>query len=342
MRLSQAEKMEVIRLVEGSALPVKQTLREMDVPRSSFYRWYRRYQEHGYEGLANRPPNARRFWNRIPESEKEHVVDTALKKPELTPRELAWHITDSQGAFISESSIYRILKDHDLVASPAYIVLMAADEFRHKTKRVHELWQTDFTYFKIIGWGWYYLSTILDDFSRYIIAWLLTSTMAADDVKNTLDMAVTKTGLTGVRVRHRPRLLSDNGPCYLAGDLKQYLDEHGISHTRGKPYHPMTQGKIERYHRTLKNVINLENYYLPWQLEQEIGRFVHYYNHRRVHESLGNLTPADVYHGRAGEIIKARNLVKEQSIRRRRRQNLGLMPLNEEIIRPAVYRESVH
>jgi len=125
--------------------------------------------------------------------------------------------------------------------------------------------------------------------------------MSADDVKNTLDLAVTKTGITGVRVRHRPRLLSDNGPCYLARDLKQYLDEQGISHTRGKPCHPMTQGKIERYHRTLKNRINLENYYLPWDLEHQIGRFVDYYNHRRVHESPGNLTPADVYYGRAGQ-----------------------------------------
>lgn len=342
MRFSQAEKMEIIRLVEGSSLPVKQTLREMDVPRSSFYRWYRRYLDHGYDGLANRPPHARRFWNKIPQSEKDSVVDEALKKPELTPRELAWHITDSQGVFISESSVYRILREYDLVTSPAYIVLTAAGEFRNKTKRVHELWQTDFTYFKIIGWGWYYLSTILDDYSRYIIAWLLTSTMAAEDVKNTLDLAVTKTGITGVRVRHRPRLLSDNGPCYLARDLKQYLDGHGISHTRGKPYHPMTQGKIERYHRTLKNVVNLENYYLPWELEHQISRFVDHYNNRRVHESLDNLTPADVYHGRAKAIVTARNLVKDQTMRRRRRHNLGLMPLNEEIIRPDVYRECVH
>eukprot|EP01022_Parablepharisma_sp_SALTPOND_P022229 TRINITY_DN44681_c1_g1_i3.p1 TRINITY_DN44681_c1_g1~~TRINITY_DN44681_c1_g1_i3.p1 ORF type:complete len:359 (+),score=52.33 TRINITY_DN44681_c1_g1_i3:1489-2565(+) len=342
MRFTQAEKIEIIRLVEESSLPVKQTLLEMDVPRSSFYRWYRRYLDHGYDGLANRSPHARRFWNKIPESEKRRVVDRALQKPELTPRELAWHITDSQGAFISESSVYRILKEYDLVTSPAYIVLTAADEFHQKSKRVHQLWQTDFTYFKIIGWGWYYLSTILDDYSRYIIAWLLTSTMAAEDVKNTLELAVTKTGVTGVRVRHRPRLLSDNGPCYLAGDLKQYLDEHGINHTRGKPYHPMTQGKIERYHRTLKNVVNLENHYFPWKLEYQIGRFVDYYNYHRVHESLGNLAPADVYHGRAKDILTARNLVKEQTMRRRKRHNLGLRPLNEEVIRPEVYREYVH
>ena len=341
MRFTQSEKMEIIRLVQDSQLGVKRTLEELDVPRSSFYRWYRRYKEEGYDGLANLPPNVRRFWNKIPDCEKQRVIDVALAKPDLTPRELAFKITDSHGAFISESSVYRILHDYDLVTSPAYIVLAAADEFRHKTKRVHELWQTDFTYFKIIGWGWYYLSTVLDDFSRFIIAWLLTSTMEADDVKNTLEMAVTKTGITGVKVRHRPRLLSDNGPCYLAKDLKQYLDDQGISHTRGKPYHPMTQGKIERYHRTLKNVVNLENFYLPWQLGHKIGEFVQYYNHHRVHESLDNLTPADVYHGRAREIKAARNLVKEQTMCRRRRLNMGLEPLNEELIKPAILRESV-
>jgi putative transposase len=103
----------------------------------------------------------------------------------------------------------------------------------------------------------------------------------------------------------------------------------------------MTQGKIERYHRTLKNVVNLENYFLPWQLEHRIGQFVDYYNNERAHESLDNLTPADVFHGRAREIKAARSLVKEQTLRRRRRLNLGLKPLNEVPIRPGVIRECV-
>jgi transposase InsO family protein len=341
MRFTQSEKMEIIRLVQGSQLGVKRTLEELDVPRSSFYRWYRRYRKEGYDGLANRSPNCRRFWNKIPDCEKQRVIDVALAKPELTPRELAWEITDGHGTFISESSVYRILRDYDLVSSPAYIVLSASDEFKHKTSQVNQLWQTDFTYFKIIGWGWYYLSTVLDDYSRYIIAWLLTKTMAADDVKKTLELALNKTGVSGVEVRHRPRLLSDNGPCYLAGELGDYLDQHGIEHTRGRPYHPMTQGKIERYHRTMKNVINLEHYYLPWQLEHKISEFVQYYNHQRVHESLDNLTPADVYHGRAAQIAKARNLIKEQTMRNRRRMNMGLQPLSDELIKPAILREGV-
>ena len=341
MRYSQAEKMEIIRLVEDSELPIKHTLDELGVARSTFYRWYGRYEKEGYEGLASRPPHARRFWNRIPEDEKNDVVETALDRPEMSPRELAWHITDTKGTFISESSVYRILKNYDLITSPAYIVLEAADEFSHKTKGIHELWQTDFTYMKVTGWGWYYLSTILDDFSRYIIAWKLTKSMSAEDVKDTLDLAVKKSGVDQIKVRHRPRLLSDNGACYIAKDLQEYLAEKEMSHTRGRPFHPMTQGKIERYHRTMKNIIKLQNYYLPWDLEHEINSFVHYYNHERVHESLDNMTPADVYHGRARKIQTMRSLVKEHTLLQRRRKNLGLPPLKKDVIKPAVLRESV-
>lgn len=341
MRYTQSEKLEIIRLVEESDLPVTKTLEELDVAKSTFYRWYSRYKKEGYVGLANRPPNARRFWNKIPADEKTDVVDTALERPELSPRELAWHITDTKGTFISESSVYRILKSYDLVTSPAYIVMEAADEFHHKTKRVHELWQTDFTYMKIIGWGWYYLSTILDDYSRYIIAWKLSKSMSVDDVKDTIDLAIEKSGVGTVKVKHRPRLLSDNGACYLAQDLKDYLTRKDMKHTRGRPYHPMTQGKIERYHRTMKNIIKLQNYYFPWELEQEIDSFVQYYNQERVHESLANMTPADVYYGRAREIQTLRDIVKKQTMQQRRRKNLGLIPLKRDVIKPAVLRETV-
>jgi len=278
VRYTAAEKMEIIRLVEGSNLLVKRTLEELDVPRSSFYRWYQAYSADGMEGLTPKPSQSRRFWNRIPDQQRDRVVAVAIEKPELSPWELAWHITDTEGWFISESSVYRILKSYDLVTSPNYIVISAADEFRHKTRRVHELWQTDFTWLKVTGWGWYFLSTILDDYSRYIIAWLLSSTMGAEDVTETLDRAVEKTGVTDVRLRHRPRLLSDNGPAYVSKELREYLADRDISHTRGQPYHPQTQGKIERYHRTMKNVIKLENYYLPWELEQRIGELIEYYN----------------------------------------------------------------
>jgi transposase InsO family protein len=147
---------------------------------------------------------------------------------------------------------------------------------------------------------------VLDDFSRYILAWKLCTTMTATDVSDTLTIALRSSGLERVRVRHRPRLLSDNGPSYLSAELGSWLAEHGMTHTWGRPYHPMTQGKIERYHRSLKNQILLENYYLPGQLEARLAEFVAYYNHCRYHESLNNLTPADVYCGRGQSILKRR------------------------------------
>ena len=341
VRQSASEKLETIRLVEESVLPVKRTLAELDVPRSSFYRWYKAYAEGGYEALSGRKPEVKRFWNRIPDSEREGVVEKALAKPEQTPRELAWGITDSEGTYISESSVRRILKAYDLIPSPAYIVMSAADKFKNPTRRVHELWQTDFTYFRVTGWGWYYLTTVLDDYSRYIVSWRLCTTMAATDVTDVLDDAIAKTGVENVPVRHKPRLLSDNGPCYISKELRAYLQKREMGHTRGRPYHPMTQGKIERYHRTLKNRVTLRNYYQPGELEREIERFVEYYNHERVHESIRNLTPADVYNGRAREILTARERIKQQTLRRRKRYNKGLPAREEELIRPAMFRECV-
>jgi transposase InsO family protein len=200
--------------------------------------------------------------------------------------------------------------------------MSAADKFHHPTKKVHELWQTDFTYFKIVGWGWYYMGSVLDDYSRYIIAWKLYTTMSAEDVKDLLNMAVAKTGATNVAVRHKPRLLTDNGPCYVSGDLRDHLVALGMAHTRGAPYHPMTQGKIERFHRSMKNVVTLQNYYFPEQLEEEIGRFVEHYNNERYHESLNNVTPADVYTGRHHGILSRRDVLKRQTLELRRMQNL--------------------
>ena len=174
----------------------------------------------------------------------------------------------------------------------------------------------------MVGWGWYYLSTVLDDYSRFILAWKLTTGMAASDVQTTLDAALAFTGVKHVEVHHRPRLLSDNGPAYLSAELAAFLNQHELTHIRGKPFHPMTQGKIERYHRSLKSIICLENHYFPWQLEQAIAAFVQHYNYQRYHESLDNVTPADVYFGRSGHILTQRAVLKQRTLALRRAQYL--------------------
>jgi transposase InsO family protein len=312
--------LEIIRLVERSHLPVRRTLDKLGIPSTTFYRWYDRYRAFGEVGLEDRTSGPGRVWNRIPDDVRQQIVEMALDEPELSPRELAVTFTDTKGYFVSEASVYRLLKAHDLVTSPAFIVIKAANEFKDKTTAPNQLWQTDFTYFKIIGWGWFYLSTILDDFSRYIIAWKLCTAMKAEDVTDTLELALKASGCDQAKVVHKPRLLSDNGSSYISGDLAEWLDDRSMEHVRGAPYHPQTQGKIERWHQTLKNRILLENYYLPGDLETQIDAFVEHYNHQRYHESLGNLTPADVYFGRGQTILLKRERVKRKTIEHRRLQ----------------------
>ncbi len=267
MRYPASEKLEIIRLVEQSHLPVRRTLEKLGIQPARFYRWYDRLQTGGLEALEDKASRPTRVWNRIPDAIRERIVQLALDEPELSPRELATRFK-------------------------------AAEEFKDKTTAPNQLWQTDFTYLKVTGWGWFYLSAVLDDFSRYIIAWKLCTTMKAQDVTDTLDIALTASGCDQARIIHKPRLLSDNGSSYVSSELAEWLDAQNMGHVRGAPYHPQTQGKIERWHQTLKNRILLENYYLPGDLEAHIEKFVDHYNHRRYHESLSNLTPANVYFGR--------------------------------------------
>jgi len=324
MRYTTAEKLEIIGLVERSELSIKATLAELGVPRSTFYRWYQRYQVAGLEGLQSHKRGPRQFWNHIPQAVRQQVVELALRQPEQSPRQLAWTMTDQQEYFISESSVYRILKGFDLITSPAFEMMTAADQFEQPTQRVNEMWQTDFTQFKIIGWGWYYLCTVLDDFSRYILAWRLAPTMMATDVEQTLQQALDQVKITRIKVKHRPRLLSDNGPAFVSQAFKEFLNHYHLHHIRSAPYHPMTQGKIERYHRSLKNVVKLDTFHFPWQLEQALTAFVHYYNTQRYHESLDNMIPADVYFGRAKEVQSRRTEIKQRTLNNRRQQHRQL------------------
>ena len=317
MRYPASEKLEIIRLVEGSHLSARLTLAKLGIPRTTFYRWYDRYLQRGEAGLKDQSPKPKHVWNRIPDEVRRKVIKLALKETELSPRELAVTFTDKESYFVSEASVYRVLKAHDLITSPAFIVIKAASEFKDKTTAINQLWQTDFTYLKIIGWGWFYLSTILDDYSRYIISWKLCTNMRTQDVTDTLDLALQASGCDQVHVIHKPRLLSDNGSSYVSGELAEWLQDKGMKHSRGAPYHPQTQGKIERWHQTLKNRILLENYFLPGDLEAQIEAFVDHYNHQRFHESLNNVTPSDVYFGRDKAILQQRERIKRKTLETR-------------------------
>jgi putative transposase len=242
-------------LVEQSALQVRRTLAQPGIPPATFYRWYDRYSSSGPQALNDRSPRPDRVWNRTPDGVCDNVIQLALGEAALSPRELAVRFSDTESYFVSEATVYRLLKARELIASAAFIVIKAADAFKDKTTAPNQLWQTDFTYLKVIGWSWFYLSTVLDDFSRYIVAWKLCATMRAEDVAATLDLALQASGLEQANPADRPKLLSDNGCSYIAGDLAKWLADRNIKHLRGAPYHPMTQGKIERWHQTLRNSI---------------------------------------------------------------------------------------
>ncbi len=233
MRYPASEKLEIIRLVERSHLPVRRTLDKLGIPSATFYRWYDRYQAFGEAGLEDRNSGPGRVWNRIPDDIRQRIVEMALDEPELSPRELAVKFTDEKSYFVSEASVYRLLKAHDLITSPTFIVMKAASEFKDKTTAINQQWQTDFTYLKIIGWGWMYLSTILDDYSRYVIAWKLCAGMTSHDVTETLNLALQASGCDQAEIKQKPRLLSDNGSSYVSGELADWLGDNGMSHVRG-------------------------------------------------------------------------------------------------------------
>lgn len=243
MRYPPSEKLEIIRTVEGAHLPVKQTLDMLCIARSTFYRWYDLYVDSGVDALSDQSPRPKSVWNRIPDARRDDLIELALEHEALSIRELAVKYTDEKRYFISESSAYRILKAADLITAPDYVVIKAADAFKDKTKAINEMWQTDFTYFKIVGWSWYYLSTILNDYSRYIIVWKLCTNMRAEDVTDTIELASSASGCDQVVVRHKPRLLSDNASCYISGDLAEWLEGQNMKHVRSAPFHPQTQGK---------------------------------------------------------------------------------------------------
>jgi len=317
MRYTKEEKLEIIRLVESSDLPLKRTVKELNVSKSTFYSWYNKFLEGGPDALEDK--KCRSTWNKIPESYRTKVIEVALDRSEDSPREVATFMTDNSGHFISESSVYRILKAVNLITSPNHILVKAANEFKDKTTRIHQMWQTDFTYFKVEGWGWFYLSSIMDDYSRFIIHHELCTTMKTPDVERNVEAALIKTGLPQGR---RPKILSDNGSCYISEDIKAFMKEKGITQVHGAPNHPQTQGKIERYHRSMKNVVKLHHYYSLSDLKKAIDEYIEYYNNERYHESLNNCTPASVYNGTNKIILEQRQLLKQKSMKQRRRNHL--------------------
>jgi len=183
------------------------------------------------------------------------------------------------------------------------------------------MWATDASYFRVVGWGYYYMVTVMDDYSRSILAWKLQLDMTSDSLIQVVQLAIDVTGMTEVPLEDRTRLLSDNGPGYVSRAFRDYLGLVGIRRILAAPYHPQTNGKLERYHQSIKQDVNQVPYEVPGDLEVATLGFVDYYNHRRYHKALSNVTPNDVLRGRREGILIRRRAVKAQTLQRRQRYN---------------------
>ena len=309
--MSPVEKASILKQVECKCRRKQKVLAELGIPRSSYYRWRRRQAD---SSVRKRP------WNQITPNEECRILAVARGYTELSSRQLSAWVTDNEGFAVSESTVYRILRREGLVKRQE-IQPAAAKEYHNKTTRPHQMWATDASYFRVIGWGYYYLVTVMDDYSRFILGWRLQKDMSANSLIEVVQQAVDATGMTDVSAENRTRLLSDNGAGYVSRAFRDYLHLVGIKHILSAPFHPQTNGKVERYQQSLKREVNQLPYELPSQLEKAIADFVDYYNYRRYHKALGDVTPADVLYGRREEILERRKEVRLQTINRRRDYN---------------------
>jgi putative transposase len=319
--VSAAEKREILALVADSGLPRRKALEHLGLPRSTYYRWLKRQSECKLQDKKGGSPIP---WNKLKPGEEAKIIATARASPELSCRQLAWQLVDEEGWYVSESTVFRTLKREGLIKPAEVIGFKAGKEYHRKTKGPNELWATDCSHIKVFDWGWYYLVTVMDDYSRFILAWELKSDMAAGSLIDVIQKAVDATGMADIPVEDRTVLLSDNGAGYVSRQFGEYLRLVGVRHIVASPYHPQTNGKIERYHRSLKGEINHLPYDMPSELEKAIAAFIEYYNYRRYHEGLGDVTPNDVYTGRHFEILRKRREVKNKTLQERRYYNMAV------------------
>ena len=320
-RMTPEQKWEILRAVESSSRPVKESLIRLDVPSSTYYRWKANFDKHGTQGLQDRSPFKGRVWNELLPHEEKRILEVAELYPDQRSREISVQITDNDDFSVSESTVYRVLKRNGLIRTSDKKTFPAGPEYTVKTKWVNEMWQTDACHLIVKNWGWYYLISVLDDFSRKILAWLLQPSMDTDAFSAVIELACEATGMDGIPVENRVKLLSDRGSALISKPFGDYLEAKGLGHIFASPYHPQTNGKIERYHRSCKEKIHLVVWEYPDDLRQEITKFVTYYNTARYHEALGNVTPDDVYYGRREAILEPRKALKRATLLRRKHMN---------------------
>lgn len=322
--MDEYQREDLIKKVELKDGHRAQVLDDLGIPRSTYYKWRRTYDEDGLPGLVKAKPAARRIWNRLTVDEQNRVLEIARLHPELPSRLLAVKITDEEGFSVSESTVYRLLKENNLITPRPLPEMPANKEWRHKTKAPDELWQCDATNIFVVGWGYYKLIPVEDDYSRKIIGHDVLPDETAFSFADVVEIAIENAKRAGhlLDKDNMPMLYTDNGSGFASTVMAGYLDTHGIRHIFGTPYHPQGRGKIERFNRRIKERLCLVVYCSPDELKKAVGEAIRTYN-ATPHEALDNVSPDDVYAGRKEEILQKRQEKKRLTLERRKQYNLN-------------------
>lgn len=219
--MSKQEKMKFIRLIEGSDLSICQALHRYDVPRSTYYRWRGKLRTQGIKGLQDNRPQRHRTWNQLLPWQVDKILEYATFYPECSPREISLYVTDNEGFSVSESTVYRRLKERGLIREREAKTFPASSEFHTKTTGINQLWQIDENYLKVDRWGWYYLIILIIDLSRRILSWQMRVQMDAGAFSDVVELACEFTGMHDVKVENRAKLRSDNGKALVS---KEWFD----------------------------------------------------------------------------------------------------------------------
>jgi putative transposase len=310
----KAELLAVVqRTRERSGWTLRRILHHLGLSKARYRDWMKRAAvdaRSALSGLTDRPPIAPSRDGILPE-EKSAVMAYAMAHPKDGYRRLTWQMIDADVAYLSESSVYRILNDADLLYRWKRRTQVGTAPA--KPTRPHERWHTDLMYLRIAD-SWYFLVTVLDAYSRYVVHWELLTTMRAADVRLVIQEAVERTGA-------QPQLVTDNGAQFTAAEFKDLVRRFALDHIRIRTYHPESNGLVERFHRSTREALSAEAVGNFGQARAIIGHWVLHYNTERLHAGLGYLTPAEFYSGNPAERIEARHRKLEHARRERQRIN---------------------
>jgi len=303
-----------------SGWSAKRTLAALGIPRRTYYRWLK--EEARARALPAEPVQPVQPYEALAE-EKQAVLDYARRHPQLRHRELAWRMVDEDIACLSPSTVYRVLKEANLVCPWRRRTKRRRAE-EEKATRPNQRWVTDLMHLQV-GEGTYYFVSFMDEYSRYIVHHELLRGMDGIAVSVAAPAAIETLprGEDG-RPREKPEVQSDNGSGYIAREFLQVLREHGLGHHRIKPHCPEENGVIERSFRTLREALEGQELTNLLEAERVLARLVKWHNEERRHSALGYLPPVVVYRGNPPERKEERRRKLAQARHRRRERNLGL------------------